>query len=100
MDNRAVFLEYVQSDGWIAVHLARYFAVLLIIGGLVALYYSVISKPSTGAGLARIGLAAVTTTASFNVLQAVVSVALKLAVDVWGASRPTRKPPFSQPQKR
>jgi hypothetical protein len=48
MDNRAVFMEYAHSDSWIAVHLAQYFAVLLIIGGLVALYYSVTAKPAAG----------------------------------------------------
>jgi hypothetical protein len=84
MDNRAVFMEYAQSDSWIAVHLVQYFAVLLIIGGLVALYYSITAERGAGAGLARFGIAAaVATAASFTILQAVDAVALKLAVDAW-----------------
>lgn len=87
MDNPAVFMEYAQSDSWITVHLAQYFAVLLLIGGLVALYYSLTAKPGVGAGLARFGLAAaVTTAASFTILQAVDGVTLKLAVDAWASA--------------
>jgi hypothetical protein len=41
MDNPAVFMEYAHSDSWTAVHLAQYFGFLLLLGGLVALYYSV-----------------------------------------------------------
>jgi hypothetical protein len=84
MDNRAVFTEYAQSDSWTTVHLAQYFGFLLLIGGLVALYYSVSAKPGAGAGLAPFGLAAaVTTAASFTVLQAVDGITLKRAVDAW-----------------
>lgn len=84
MDNRAVFMEYAHSDSWTAVHLAQYFGFLLLLGGLVALYYSVSARPGAGAGLAPFGLAAaVTTAASFTVLQAVDGIALKRAVDAW-----------------
>lgn len=87
MDNPAVFMEYAQSDSWIAVHLAQYFGFLLLIGGLVALYYSVSAKPGAGAGLAPFGLAAaVTTAASFTVLQAVDGITLKRAVDAWASA--------------
>jgi hypothetical protein len=88
-DNPAVFAEYAQSDSWIAVHLGQFFAVLLVIGGLVALYYSITARPEAGAALARFGLAAaVTTAASFTILQAVDGITLKRAVDAW-ASAPT-----------
>jgi hypothetical protein len=44
MDDPAVFAEYADSDIWTAVHLARWFGflllLLLLLGGLVALYYS------------------------------------------------------------
>ena len=87
MDNRAVFMEYAQSTSWIAVHLAQYFAVLLLVGGLVALYYCITARPGVGAALARFGLAAaVTTAASFTILQAVDGVTLKLAVDAWASA--------------
>src|SRR5215218_4213903 len=72
MDFPAVFREYANSDIWIADHLAEYFGFLLLLGGLVALYYSVSAEPGAGAGLAPFGLAAaVATAASFAVLQAV-----------------------------
>ena len=84
MDNAAVFLEYAQSDSWTTVHLAQYFGFLLLLGGLIALYCSVRTKPESGVGLAPFGLAtAVTAAASFTVLQAVDGIALKRAVDAW-----------------
>jgi len=87
MDNPAVFMEYAHSDIWTTVHLAEYFGFLLLLGGLVALYYSVSAKPGVGAGLAPFGLAAaVTTAASFTVLQAVDGIALKRAVDAWASA--------------
>src|SRR3712207_1082048 len=39
MDNPAIFREYAQSDLWIAVHLGQFVGFLLVIGGLVALYF-------------------------------------------------------------
>ena len=87
MDNVAVFMEYAHSDIWTAVHLAQYFGFLLLLGGLVALYYSVSSRPGVGAGIAPFALAAaVTTAASFTVLQAVDGIALKRAVDAWASA--------------
>jgi hypothetical protein len=87
MDNPAVFMEYAHSDIWTTVHLAEYFGFLLLLGGLVALYYSVSAKPGVGVGLAPFGLAAaVTTAASFTVLQAVDGIALKRAVDAWASA--------------
>jgi hypothetical protein len=66
MDNHAVFMEYAHSHIWTTVHLGEYFGFLLLLGGLVALYYSVSAKPGVGAGLAPFGLAAaVTAAASF-----------------------------------
>jgi hypothetical protein len=52
MDNPAVFMEYANSESWTAVHLGQYFGFLLILGGLIALYYSVSAQPGMGAGLA------------------------------------------------
>jgi hypothetical protein len=87
MDNPAVFMEYANSDSWTAVHLGQYFGFLLILGGLVALYYSISAKPGMGAGLAPFGLAAaVTTAASYTVLQAVDGITLKRAVDAWASA--------------
>src|SRR5215211_3768377 len=92
MDNPAVFMEYAHSNIWTADHLAEYFGFLLLLGGLVALYYSVSAKPGVGAGLAPFGLAAaVTTAASFTVLQAVDGIALKRAVDSWASAPAPQK---------
>ena len=66
MDNPAVFREYANSNLWTTVHLGEYFGFLLLLGGLVALYYSVRARPGTGAGLMPFA-AAVTTAASFTV---------------------------------
>jgi len=91
-DNVAVFMEYAHSDSWTAVHLAECFGFLLLLGGLVALYYSVSAKPGAGAGLVPFGLAAaVTTAASFTVLQAVDGIALKRAVDAWVSAPPAQE---------
>ena len=64
MDFPAVFMEYAHSGIWTAVHLGEYFGFLLLLGGLVALYYSVSAKPGVGAVLAPFGLAAALTTAA------------------------------------
>jgi hypothetical protein len=83
-DHYAVFMEYAHSDIWTTVHLAQYFGFLLMLGGLVALYYSISGGPGAGAGLAPFGLAAaITTAASYTVLQAVDGITLKHAVDAW-----------------
>ena len=87
MDNPAVFREYAQSDLWIAVHLGQFTGFLLVIGGLVALYFSIAIKPDAAAAVARFGLAAaITTGASFTILQAVDGVALKRAIDAWASA--------------
>src|SRR5215216_1273015 len=87
MDFPAVFMEYAHSDIWTAVHLGEYFGFLLLLGGLVALYYYVTNQPGMGAGLAPFGLAAAVTTAgSYTVLQAVDGITLKRAVDAWASA--------------
>ncbi|MCK6624627.1 MAG: hypothetical protein L6R45_05565 [Anaerolineae bacterium] len=87
MDNPAVFMEYAQSDSWVVVHFAQWIAALLLIGGLVSLYYSITKKREVSTGLARFGLvAAVVTATAFTMLQAVDGVALKWAVDVWAGA--------------
>ena len=92
MDFRAAFTEYALSHTWTTVHLAEYFGFLLLLGGLVALYYSLSVRPGAGAWLAPFGLAAaVTTAASYTVLQAVDGIALKRAVDAWAGAPPSGK---------
>lgn len=92
MDNPAVSMEYAKSDVWTTAHLIQYFGFLLVLGGLVALYYSVTAGPGIGAGLVPFGLAAaVTTAASYTVLQAVDGIALKRAVDAWAGAPPDQE---------
>jgi hypothetical protein len=84
MDFPAVFREYASSHVWTTVHQGEYFGFLFLLGGLVALYYSVSARPGVGAGIAPFGFAAaVATAASFTVLQAVDGVTLRYAVDNW-----------------
>ena len=92
MDFPAVFEEYAQSNVWTTVHLGEYCGFLLLLGGLVALYYSVSTRPGAGAGLAPFGFAAaVTTAASFTVLQAVDGITLRYAVDAWASAPDPQK---------
>jgi hypothetical protein len=92
MDFPAVFEEYASSNVWTAVHQGEYFGFLFLLGGLVALYYSVSARPGLGAGMAPFGFAAaVTTAASFTVLQAVDGVTLRYAVDNWVSAPASQK---------
>jgi hypothetical protein len=93
MDFPAVFREYARSDAWTTVHLGEYFGFLFLLGGLVALYYSLGARPGAGAGLAPFGLAAaVVSAASFTVLQAVDGITLRYAVDAWASAPAPQKP--------
>jgi hypothetical protein len=84
MDNLAIFMEYAQSDGWIAIHFAQWLGVLLLFGGFLALYYSITTQQEAAAGVARFGFgAAVLAAASLTMLQAIDGVTLKWAVDAW-----------------
>jgi len=92
MNFPAAFEEYAQSDVWTTVHLGEYFGFLFLLGGLVALYYSVSARPGAGAGLAPFGLAAaVVTAASFTVLQAVDGITLRYAIDAWTSAPAPQK---------
>jgi uncharacterized membrane protein len=84
MDNPAIFMEYAESNNWVAVHFGQWVGGLLIIGGLIALYYSITTKLEANAVLARFGfVTAVLTAAALTMLQAVDGVALKWAVNAW-----------------
>ena len=92
MDNPAIFRQYADSDGWIAIHFAQWVAGLVFFGGLVALYYAI--KARADSGLARLGLVSVAVTAAaMTMLQAVDGVALKWAVDAWASAPVEREAP-------
>jgi hypothetical protein len=93
MNFPAVFREYASSNVWTVVHQGEYFGFLFLLGGLVALYYSVSARPGFGAGIAPFGFAtAAVTAASFTVLQAVDGVALRYAIDNWVSAPASEKP--------
>jgi hypothetical protein len=92
MNFPAVFVEYARSRIWTADHLAEYFGFLLLLSGPAAPYHSVGVRPGAGAAIAPFGLAAaVTTAASFTVLQAADGIALKRAVDAWASAPPAQE---------
>lgn len=78
------FREYAEHAQWITVHIAQFFAALLVIGGLLALYDALAAEGGYPAALARLGAAAATATLGIlAVLQAVDASALKFVVDRW-----------------
>jgi hypothetical protein len=91
MDNPVVFAVYAESDPWIAAHIGEFAGVMLVFsGGFVALHRLLArSESSTASALAWFGLvAAIITSSTFAILQAVDGIALKIAVDTWYAIPP------------
>jgi hypothetical protein len=83
-DHAAAFTDYANSGIWTAVHFGQFLAMMVLITGLLLLYFS-FNLRSVGAGWAgRFGsISAVVTLALYGVLQAVDGVALKQAVNAW-----------------
>jgi hypothetical protein len=91
-DNHPViFGKYARSDSWFAVHLVQFAAVLIALGGFLALY-RLLQLRAESPLLAVVALGAtIATAAAWAVLQGVDGVALKHAVDAWaGASGPQK----------
>lgn len=85
-DHPTIFLEYADSDGWVAVHLGQFVGVLLALAGLF-----VLSRAMRAGGrsprLAQLAAAAtVATAAVWAVLQGLDGVGLKQAADAWAAA--------------
>jgi hypothetical protein len=80
-DHEAIFTEYADSGGWVAAHLGQFVGVLLGLAGLFVLARALRPQAPHLAAFAAVG--AVTTAATWAVLQAVDGVALKQAVDAW-----------------
>ncbi len=92
MDNPAVFAAYAQSDLWIAAHIGQFAGIMLIYaGGFVALYRLLLrSESGVASALAWFGLAAaIITTSTYAILQAVDGVAQKIATSSWYAIPPS-----------
>jgi len=92
-NHSAVFAEYANSGGWTAIHLGQFAGMLLLIAGLLALYFALDVHAGTAAWLGRFAaVSAGVTLALYGVLQAVDGVALKQAVDAWASAPEAEKP--------
>ena len=84
-----VFMEYANSNSWVAVHIGQFVGGIVVFGGGFGVLHSLLvrSESSTTSALAWIGFAvAIITASAFAVLQAVDGIALKMAVDSWAAA--------------
>ena len=83
-DHEAIFIEYAESDVWVATHFAEFVLVLVAFAGLLVLCWVVRGEAPYLALLAT--GAVIVTSATWAVLQGVDGVALKQAVDAWAAA--------------
>ena len=84
-DLAAAFREYAADDHWVTTHLGQFFAVLLLLGGLIALRDTL--KEGRWPWVSRLAVcAAVTSLATTAILQAIDGVALKVMVDTWSTA--------------
>jgi hypothetical protein len=84
-----VFMEYANSDPWIAVHIGQFAGgIVVFAGGFGSLYLLLVrSESSTTPALALLGFAvAIMTASAIAILQAVDWIALKMAVDSWAVA--------------
>jgi hypothetical protein len=88
-NNPLVFMEYANSNSWVAVHIGQFVGGIVVFGGGFGVLHSLLvrSESSTTSALAWIGFAvAIMTASAFAILQAVDGIALKRAVDSWAAA--------------
>jgi hypothetical protein len=84
-----VFMEYANSDPWIAIHIGQFAGgIVVFAGGFGSLYLLLVrSESSTTPALALLGFAvAIIAVSTLAILQAVDGIALKMAVDSWAAA--------------
>src|SRR6266487_1424526 len=91
-NHTAVFAEYANSADWTAVHLGQFFGMVIIIAGLLVLFFALNVHSGTPGWAGRFAaVSAVVALALYGVLQAVDGVALKQAVDAWGSAPQVEK---------
>jgi hypothetical protein len=91
-DHPAIFAIYAASQSWTAVHLGQFVGMVIIIFGLVALFFALDPPPGAGLWLNRMAvLTAAAALALYGVLQAVDGVALKQAVNAWASAENSDK---------
>jgi hypothetical protein len=84
-----VFMEYANSNSWIAVHIGQFVVGIMVFGGGFGVLHSFLmrTESNTTYTLSWIGFAvAIMTASAIAVLQAVDEIALKMAVDSWAAA--------------
>jgi hypothetical protein len=84
-----VFMEYANSNSWIAVHIGQFVGGIVIFGGGFGVLHSLLvrSESGTAHALSWIGFAvAIMTASAIAILQAIDGIALKMAVDSWATA--------------
>jgi hypothetical protein len=83
-DHVASFTNYANSEAWTAVHLGQFVGVLVIVAGLLILFYALnFSSGWTGWASRFAAVSAIVALALYGVLQGVDGVALKQATVAW-----------------
>lgn len=91
-DHPAAFADYASSDIWTAVHLGQFVGMVIVVAGLLVLFYALNAQTGVAGWAARFGsVAAIVALALYGVLQAVDGVALKQAVDAWVSAPDSEK---------
>lgn len=91
-NHRAVFAEYAASGIWTAVHVGQFASMVILLAGLLALFFALDVPAGTAGWAGRFGAAsAVATLALCGVVQAVDGVALKQAVNAWASAPDAEK---------
>ena len=86
-DHQSIFAIYAASQSWTAVHLGQFIGMVIIIFGLVALFFALDVRSGVGVWLNRFALlSAGAALALYGVLQAVDGVGLKQAVNAWAST--------------
>jgi hypothetical protein len=88
----AEFTLYANSNIWTAVHLGQFVGMLIIVVGLITLFFALNIQTQVPMWANRFGaISAVTALGLYGVLQAVDGVALKHAVDSWASAPDAEK---------
>jgi hypothetical protein len=88
----AAFAAYAASGVWTAVHLGQFTAMVVVVLGLLVLFFALDLRAGGPLWVGRAGAAAaVVALALYGVLQAVDGVALKQAVDAWASAPEAEK---------
>ncbi|HJT46964.1 MAG TPA: hypothetical protein VJ729_02190 [Nitrososphaeraceae archaeon] len=93
-NHHLVFMEYTNSDSWIAIHIGQFVGGIMVFGWGFGVLHSLLvrSESSTTSALSWIGFAvAIMTASAIAILQAIDGIALKMGVDSWIAVRAEEK---------